>query len=207
MRRAFSGSIGFGRMNPGRCPGLVSMTPSVSSHRAAHARVCQHVHARDDSHFTSGLPKTRLSSKVNLATDLYAMKLRALFCAIVAAAVSAVHGATLSWPGFRGPNSSGVSTEAKPPVKMSPTNSVLWKIQVPWSPSSPCIWGDQIFLTTFNENELQTRCYQRADGKQAWSRGLKPHKGEMYHSTEISPAASTPPTDVERVVSYCGSFG
>src|SRR5713101_4283497 len=201
MRRAFSASIVFGRMNPGRCPGLVSMTPSVSSHRAAHARVCQHVHARDDSHFTSGLPKTRLSSKVNLATDLYAMKLRALLFVIVAATVSAAHGATLSWPGFRGPNSSGVSAEAKPPVKISPTNSVLWKIQVPWSPSSPCIWGDQIFLTTFNENKLQTRCYQRADGKLAWLREVKADKLEMYHSTESSPATSTPATDGERVVS------
>jgi outer membrane protein assembly factor BamB len=135
------------------------------------------------------------------------MKLRALFCVIVAATVSAVHGATASWPGFRGPNSSGVSAEAKPPVKISPTNSVIWKIQVPWSPSSPCIWGDQIFLTTFNVNKLQTRCYQRADGKLAWSREVKAEKLEMYHSTESSPATSTPATDGERVVSYFGSFG
>src|SRR5258708_24961478 len=135
------------------------------------------------------------------------MKFRGLLCVIVAASVLAVQGATASWPGFRGPNSSGVSAESKPPVKISPTNSVLWKIQVPWSPSSPCISGDQIFLATFDENELQTRCYQRADGKLAWSRGLKPDKLEMYHSTESSPAASTPAANGERVVSYFGSFG
>lgn len=78
---------------------------------------------------------------------------------------------------------------------------------MPWSPSSPCIWGEQLFLTAFADNELQTRCYQRRDGKLAWSRGVKPDKLEMFHSTESSPAASTPATDGERVVSYFGSFG
>src|SRR5882724_820516 len=135
------------------------------------------------------------------------MKTCALFCLIVVAAASAVYGAPPASPAFRGPNSSGVSADAKPPVKISPTNSVLWKIQVPWSPSSPCVCDDQLFLTTFAEHELQTRCYQRADGKLAWSRGVKPDKLETFHSTESSPAASTPATDGERVVSYFGSFG
>jgi len=135
------------------------------------------------------------------------MKSRALLYVGMAASVLAVHGAAPSWPAFRGPNSSGVLADAKPPIKIGPTNLVLWKIQVPWSPSSPCIWDDQIFLTTFADNELQTRCYQRADGKLAWSRGLKPDKLEIYHGTESSPAASTPATDGERVVSYFGSFG
>src|SRR5258707_10438835 len=104
------------------------------------------------------------------------MKLRALLFLIAAVLVSAVQGATPSWPAFRGPNSSGVSPDANPPIKIGPTNLVLWKIELPWSPSSPCIHGDQLFLTTFADKELQTRCYQRADGKLAWSRGLKPEK-------------------------------
>src|SRR5882724_6189908 len=135
------------------------------------------------------------------------MKSVTLFCLFAAASASVARCATPAWPAFRGPNSSGVSTEARPPVEIGPTNSVLWKIPVPWSPSSPCISGDQIFLTTFVENELQTRCYQRGDGKLAWSRVLKPDKLEMYHRTESSPATSTPTTDGERVVSYFGSFG
>jgi hypothetical protein len=36
---------------------------------------------------------------------------------------------------------------------------------------------------------------------------VKPEKLEMFHSTESSPAASSPATDGERVVSYFGSFG
>ena len=130
-----------------------------------------------------------------------------LLCAVGAASVFAAHSAPPSWPAFRGSNSSGVSADAKPPVNIGPTNNVAWKTEVPWSPSSPCIWDDHIFLTTYAEKELQTRCYQREDGKLLWSRGLRPDKLEMYHGTESSPAASTPSTDGERVVSYFGSFG
>ena len=135
------------------------------------------------------------------------MKPTALCFSLLIAALNVVHGATPAWPAFRGANCSGVAADAKPPIQISATNLVRWKISVPFSPSSPCIWGDQIFLTTFADDELQTRCYQRADGKLAWSRGVKPDKVEMYHQTESSPAASTPATDGKRVVSYFGSFG
>lgn len=130
-----------------------------------------------------------------------------LLCLVVAAAVCALNAATPAWPAFRGPNSSGVAADAKPPVKIGPTNSVLWKVQVPWSPSSPCVWGDQLFLTTFTDGELQTRCYQCKDGKLAWTRGVKAEKLELFHSTESSPATPTPATDGKRLVSYFGSFG
>src|SRR5580658_6658009 len=135
------------------------------------------------------------------------MKLDALLSVMVAAAAFVADGATQTWPAFRGPNSSGVAAGATPPIDISPTNSVLWKIQVPWSPSSPCIWDEQIFLTTFTDNELQTRCYHRQDGTLAWSRGLKPDKLESFHSTESSPAVPTPATDGQRLVSYFGSLG
>jgi outer membrane protein assembly factor BamB len=135
------------------------------------------------------------------------MKLHALLSVIVAASAFAADGATPAWPGFRGANSSGVGAGGTPPINISPTNSVLWKIQVPWSPSSPCVWDDQIFLTTFSDDELQTRCYRRQDGTLAWSRGVKPDKLETFHSIESSPAAPTPATDGQHVVSYFGSYG
>ncbi|PWU21561.1 MAG: pyrrolo-quinoline quinone [Verrucomicrobia bacterium] len=126
---------------------------------------------------------------------------------LILASAWAAQGSTAAWPAFRGPNSSGVSADAKPPINIGPTNAVLWKISVPWSPSSPCIFKDQIFLTVFDDHKLQTRCYRRADGALAWSRELKPDKLEMYHSTESSPATPSPATDGKRVVSYFGSFG
>lgn len=112
-----------------------------------------------------------------------------------------------NWPQFRGPNSSGVAEDAKPPVQIGPDTNVLWKIEVPWSPSSPCIWGDRIFLTTFHDGRLETRCYNRADGALQWTKGIKPEELEVFHRSDGSPAASTPATDGSHVVSYFGSFG
>ncbi len=73
--------------------------------------------------------------------------------------------------------------------------------------SSPCVWRDQIFLTAFDDGKLQTLCYQRRDGKLLWQRDAKAAELEAFHATEGSPAASTPATDGERVVSYFGSSG
>jgi outer membrane protein assembly factor BamB len=108
---------------------------------------------------------------------------------------------------FRGPNASGVSESARPPVAFGPDQNVRWVAELPGSPSSPCVWGDRIFVTAFHESKLQTRCYDRASGKLLWTR-VTPHtKLEEFHATEGSPAASTPATDGSRVVSYFGSSG
>jgi outer membrane protein assembly factor BamB len=112
-----------------------------------------------------------------------------------------------SWPAFRGPNASGISDEAKPPITFGPDENVLWKIDVPSSPSSPCIWGDRIFLTTFAEGKLETRCYQRDNGKLLWTRVAPATKLEEFYDPDGSPAASTPATDGRQVVSYFGSVG
>ena len=36
-----------------------------------------------------------------------------------------------NWPQFRGVNAAGVSTEARPPLKIGPAEGVLWKVEVP----------------------------------------------------------------------------
>ncbi len=118
-----------------------------------------------------------------------------------------VGNSAANWPQFRGPNAGGVAAEAKPPVKFGPTERVLWRVNVPWSPSSPTVWGDRIFLTTFRDGALETHCYDRADGGLRWSRPLKPSGVEQFHRSDGSPAASTPATDGRHVVSYFGSFG
>ena len=111
------------------------------------------------------------------------------------------------WPQFRGPNCSGVASHATPPLQISPTNGVLWTAAVPWSPSSPCVNGDRIFLTTFGDGQLQTRCYAANTGRLIWSDGVTPEKLELFHNTEGSPSAATPACDDRHVVSYFGSFG
>jgi outer membrane protein assembly factor BamB len=136
--------------------------------------------------------------------------MKLLFSLLAVAALSSASAAAKdapNWPAFRGPNSSGVSLTAKPPLKIGPKENPLWKIEVPWSPSSPTVWGDRIVLTTFDDGKLQTRCYARRDGKRLWSRIAPAEKLEEFHATEGSPAAGSPALDGTHVVSYFGSCG
>jgi outer membrane protein assembly factor BamB len=111
------------------------------------------------------------------------------------------------WPAFRGPNSSGVSDSGRPPLKIGPKEKATWKTDLPWSPSSVCVWNDRIFLTTFHQDRLETRCYSGKNGQLLWTQSAPSGKLEEYHASEGSPAASTPATDGQRVVVYFGSYG
>jgi len=113
------------------------------------------------------------------------------------------------WPRFRGPNGSGHATEGQnPPVEFGPEQNVLWKTPVPRGHSSPCIWGDRIFLTGFDKEkkELQVFCIERSSGNIRWSRIVPAKQIEWVHPVS-SPATATPATDGERVYVYFGSFG
>lgn len=129
-----------------------------------------------------------------------------LATALVSAAV--IGAADGNWPQFRGVDGAGVAApDARPPLKIGPAENVKWKTEVPWSPSSPCVWGERIFLTTWAEPNLEVRCHDRATGALRWTRALRPDQLEDFNHFDGSPAASTPATDGVRVVSYFGSWG
>jgi outer membrane protein assembly factor BamB len=58
-----------------------------------------------------------------------------------------------NWPGWRGPNGTGVSSESSFPVIWDASN-IRWKTPIPGrGHSSPIVWGGRIFLTTAIEGE------------------------------------------------------
>lgn len=126
--------------------------------------------------------------------------------ALLLAAPAAVTAAA-EWPMFRGPNGAGISGTARPPLAISPTNLVAWKTPVPWAPSSPVVAGDRLFLTTYSDGKLQTRGYSATDGSLLWTATAPTDGLEEFHQSEGSPAAASPATDGEIVVSYFGSAG
>src|SRR5687767_5685319 len=113
----------------------------------------------------------------------------------------------LVWPQFRGPNGSGVADDQKPPVEFGPDKNVKWKVPAPGGLSSPIVAGDKLVITAFDGGKLYTIAYNRADGTEAWRRDAGAKTIEKFLKTEGSPAAPTPATDGERVVSYFGSCG
>lgn len=111
------------------------------------------------------------------------------------------------WTQFRGPGGSGVAEDARPPLEFGPEKNVKWKVPAPSGMSSPIIAGDKLVITAFEDGKLLTIAYDRASGKEAW-RAVAPAKElEPFNKTMSSPAASTPATDGERIVSYFGSCG
>ena len=113
-----------------------------------------------------------------------------------------------AWPQFRGTNACGLSLDQHAlPVEFGP-HSALWVTPLPPGHSSPCIWGDRIFLTAFDRDaqQLQTLCLDRADGKILWRRSASASAIEKVHPIS-SPANATPATDGQRLYVYFGSLG
>ena len=119
---------------------------------------------------------------------------------------SASPGAEFSWPrSSGGPGGLGIGT-GKPPVEFGPEKNVLWKIDVPFGHSSPCILGNRIFFTGLDNGKLVTICVDRADGHELWRAVAPADKIEPIQRI-ASPASPTPCTDGQRVYVYFGSFG
>ena len=113
----------------------------------------------------------------------------------------------LVWPQFRGPNGSGVAADdQKPPIQVGPEKNLKWKVAVPSGLSSPIVADDKLVVTAFEDGKLLTIAYDRASGAEAWRAQAPAKKIEPFYK-EGSPAASTPVTDGERIVSYFGSCG
>jgi outer membrane protein assembly factor BamB len=54
-----------------------------------------------------------------------------------------------NWPHWRGPTSTGTSTEVNLPERWSDTENVAWRASVRGlGISSPIVWGDQVFVTS-----------------------------------------------------------
>lgn len=111
-----------------------------------------------------------------------------------------------NWPQFRGPGGQGRSTESKLPLPFGPDQSVAWKKTIPQGHSSPCIWEDVLFLTTYESDQLTTMAISRHDGSLRWKQYVTPTKIERGHRNG-TPANSTPVTDGQFVYVYFGSFG
>ncbi len=110
------------------------------------------------------------------------------------------------WPQFRGPNGQGVVESAAPPIHFGPSSNLVWSTSAPPGHSSPCIWGQHIFLTTFDAGRLETRAYDRATGKLLWKQAAPTEKIEKVQPFN-SPASSTPVANAESVFVYFGSCG
>jgi outer membrane protein assembly factor BamB len=138
---------------------------------------------------------------------------RFVVCAILTAVfvpthcVSMARANELVWPQFRGPGGLGIAPDEKTyPTTLDASKNLLWKTPVPEGHSSPCIWGNRVFLTACSGKVLETICIDRADGRIQWRRTLEPETMQKITNMN-SHASATPACDGERVYVHFGSFG
>jgi len=111
------------------------------------------------------------------------------------------------WPSFRGPEGNGVSAYTNIPTRWDGKTGegVLWKTKVPLpGHNSPIVWGDRIFLSGGDPNELAVFCFDVASGALLW-RGdvtrapLKADEELLEPMEGTGWAAPTAVTDGQRV--------
>jgi outer membrane protein assembly factor BamB len=133
------------------------------------------------------------------------------------------------WGQWRGPEASGVSRTANPPLEWSETRNIRWKIEIPGrGTGSPVVWGDKVFLLTAIPNGVGAEAshdprgglrprgvhrfvvmaINRSDGRIAWEQTVReeePH--EAAHVDNGTWASSSVVTDGEHVFAYFESRG
>ncbi len=118
-------------------------------------------------------------------------------------------GASVSspWPSFRGPGGQGISTHANIPTDWDGETGrgILWKTKVPLpGNSSPVVWGNRVFLSGGDPNDLQVYCFDTSSGALLWTGDVtrvRPKEGEDPFEPYEDTGYSTPTvvTDGRRV--------
>ncbi len=120
--------------------------------------------------------------------------------------IAAALALAADWPQFRGPNASGVApSDATPPVKFG---SAKWKTPLLVGHSSPTVWGDRIFLTSFEAatKKLELLCISSKSGAILWRHAAPASPIEETHVVS-NPATASPAVDENRVYAYFSSYG
>src|SRR5262245_25905612 len=81
-----------------------------------------------------------------------------------------------NWPNWRGPSSSGVTSETGLPVSWSNTENIAWKADIRgFGISSPIVWGNRVIDTSQAGNNVSRpgpRLFQQGDAAAAGERPL-----------------------------------
>jgi len=127
-------------------------------------------------------------------------------CAFVLLVVAIAPGQAQDWSRFRGPNGSGIATDAGYPIEFGPERNMVWRSAVRPGKSSPVLSRRHIFLTAFDEGTLYTQCFDRESGRLVWERAELPSRHEDAHILN-EPSAATPVTDGENVYVFFRDLG
>lgn len=123
--------------------------------------------------------------------------------------LSAGQLAAENWPGWRGPDRNGVSSETGLPERWTATEGIQWKADLPGSGiSNPIIWDDLVIVTSsdgLRQDDLHMIAVGRDDGRERWHQRLWGTAPTLFHATKSSMASPSPVTDGTHVYAFFGS--
>ena len=110
-----------------------------------------------------------------------------------------------NWPQWRGSQGDAISREKGLPIEWSETKNIAWKLKMPGMGSStPAVWGDRLFLTTEDKNDLELLCISTS-GKELWRRKLGEGNHKRYQRGEGNDSSASPSTDGKHVYAFTGT--
>lgn len=140
-----------------------------------------------------------------------------------------------NWHQWRGPDATGASLAANPPLTWSEDENLRWKVEVEGSGSSTAIvWGDRVFLlTALNTGKVDPSlpkpedqpkrvfgikfpntsyqfivlCLDRATGQTLWRKVATEKVPHEGHHNDNDFASASPMTDGKRLYCWFGSAG
>lgn len=111
-----------------------------------------------------------------------------------------------NWPQFLGPGSKATASGAKS-LRFDKEKDLLYSVAIPAGASSPCIWGDRIFLTGVADQKLAMFALDRKTGKQVWRHDSPAPKPREFKHKDGGVAMPTACTNGKQVFFYLPSYG
>lgn len=128
---------------------------------------------------------------------------------ILVAGLIAIPVQAENWPGWRGPQRTGIASDSGALTKWSPTENVLWKIPLPGSGiSNPVVWEDRVFVTASegrDQGELHIICLDRKSGAELWHQRLWGTAPTLFYYPPSGMASPSPITDGKHLWTFFGT--
>ncbi len=122
--------------------------------------------------------------------------------------LSTVSLAAQDWSEFRGSGGTNVADDSKVPLKISDTENLAWKVELPGrGPSGPLVLNDRVYVTCSagdNQDQLYVVCMDANSGEKVWQRRFWA-TGRCFCHPLSANAAPTPCTDGEFIYAFYSS--
>ena len=110
-----------------------------------------------------------------------------------------------NWPQWRGTANDGISKEKNLPTRFSKTQNIAWRTPMPGQAgATPCVWGEKIFATSSEGDDLVVLCVNASDGKILWKQKVGTGNQDA-RAGEGNSASPSPSTDGEHVWVFFGT--